>query len=179
MGEIPDLLAIAENLDGLATSQPVSKNRDNAGIRRVGVLSWTIKVEKAQSNRRYPMNRAGDPRVKLASTLVGTIGAQWCRRMLLASRNDVAIAVDSRGRGIHYRDFPTISQPSRLFENVDRAREIDLVRTPPLAAGAHNRCYRGEMKAGIYPIESLFDSSRIGDITVYEFDFLPEILAGS
>jgi hypothetical protein len=125
------------------------------------------------------MNRAGDPRVKLARTLVGAIGAQWRRRAPFVNRNDVAIAVDSRRRGVDNGDFPTIPQPARLFENVYRTREIDLVRPPPLAAGTHNRCYRGQMKAGIYAIESLFDSSRIGDISVYELDLSREILTVS
>jgi hypothetical protein len=111
------------------------------------------------------MNRAGDTRVKLASTFVRTIGAQWRRRMLLANKDHVAISVDSRRRGVDYGDYPTISQPTRLLENVDRTGEIDLVRPPPLAGGTHNRCYCGQMETGIYTIESLFDSSGVGNIS--------------
>jgi hypothetical protein len=68
-----------------------------------------MSVEKAQTDRRYAMNRTSDLRMELASTLVGPIGAQWRRRMLLAYRNTVAVAVDSRRRSIDDRDFLTIA----------------------------------------------------------------------
>src|SRR5215471_10886342 len=100
IGEITDLLAVAEDLYRLAASQAIGENRNHPRILRPRILSWPVEVEKAQAERRYSVHRAGNPRVKLARTLVGTIHAEWRRRKLLPDWNNAAGTVHRRRRCI-------------------------------------------------------------------------------
>ena len=50
-GEIAHLSPVAIDLDWLSTAQPIEKDRDNPGIRRARILTRSVQVEKAQTNR--------------------------------------------------------------------------------------------------------------------------------
>src|SRR5215469_7834955 len=139
IGEITDLLAVAEDLYRLAASQAIGENRHHPGILRPRILSWPVEVEKAQAERRYSMHRAGNPRVKLASTLVGTIRTEWRRWKLLPDWNNAAVTVHSSCRRINDGNFPSASEPPCLIKDVDRAGEIYLMCPPPFAAGTRDR----------------------------------------
>ena len=61
----------------------------------------------------------------------------------------------------------------------DRAGEIDFVRTPPLAARTHNRCYCCQMEAGIYTMKRLLYYCCISDIAIYELYLSWKVLTAS
>src|SRR5262249_13559937 len=147
--EIADLLTITKYLNGLAMRQSLGKDRDHARILRLRILARTVQVEEAQSNRRDAMHGAGNARVKFAGELVDAIGAQWLRAVLLTNWNASAVAIDRRRRRVDDRYLAAVTQTARLIENIDRAGEVHLMRSPPLAVGPGNRSDSRQMKAAV------------------------------
>jgi hypothetical protein len=106
----------------------------------------------------------GNAGVELASMLIGAICAERRRGALLVDREVAAIPIDRGGRGVDDGNLSTATRRARLIEHINRAGQIDLMGTEPLAMGASYRSDCSQVKTTIDTVKRAVDSHRVCDI---------------
>ena len=121
------------------------------------------------------MYRAGDAGMKLTGIFVGAVRAQRGSGTLLVDRDAAVIPIDCRGRGVDDGNLPFTTRRLRLVKNIDRAGQVDLMATNPVAVRPWDGGDGSQVKAPIDSFECTVHRLRIGDIRLDEFGLARQI----